>query len=186
MERQQEPEWVSLLPPAPCLKIPQSWTSQHSSVDTKNLYRLSLPRYIYSVGISQVQAARRAGVDQEIKQLPQPIHSRGNLTCLWFRKKTVAHNQSPWFPWSFHHPALLMKTSISHLSHAPKAAHHTGSCLQKYTLRIPISSFSFPPILQKWTGPRNRHPFNPKAWRKTSLRHKTMATRSSSFHWMLC
>lgn len=53
MERQQEPQWVSLFPPAPCLKIPQSWTSQHSSIDTKDLYWFSLPRYIYSVGISR-------------------------------------------------------------------------------------------------------------------------------------
>lgn len=121
-----------------------------------------------------------------MKLLLQPIHFRDNLTFLKFRKKTAAHNQSPWFPWPSHCPDLLMKTSFSHLPPAPKAAQHTASCLQKYTLSIPISSFSFPQLLQEWTGPRNRHPSSPKAWRKTSLRHKTTATRSSSFHWRLC
>lgn len=82
--------------------------------------------------------------------------------------------QSPWFPWPFHHPSLLMKTSFSHLPHVPKAAQHTASYLQKYTLSIPISSFSLPQILQKWTGQgtnillvqkhEEKHPWGIKLW----------------------
>lgn len=133
-------------------------------MDTKDLYRFSLPRYIYCVGISQIQV------------LIKRWNCCYNLfisgaTWLFLRSEK---KQSPWFPWPFHHPSLLMKTSFSHLPHVPKAAQHTASYLQKYTLSIPISSFSLPQILQKWTGQgtnillvqkhEEKHPWGIKLW----------------------